>query len=130
MSIIPDPYRTDAEGFEHPTWCDVSGSCTAPSALRQRGVAEADVPVLLSNAHLGTARVVDGDRMVETKFTLQAWRMVDQPVTDEVEGIDLHIEAKDGRLKTVVLVTPSQVPDLVEAFADLARLAFPADGDR
>lgn len=123
--LEPDPahaYPVDDEGYEHPHWCRPD-LCTAPSMLRARNVNEADVPLNMRNAHLGGPEIVDGDRMVETRFTLQAWRMVDQPVTDEVEGVDLRVETKDERLAAFVFVTVEQLDPLTRAFAEVRDIA-------
>lgn len=123
MSVPESPYPLDAEGFEHPHWCDQS-ICTAPSSLRIRGQEESSVPFSLLGAHLGTAKVVEGDRTVETRFTLQPWRMVDQPVTNVVEGVDLRVETKDERLKAIVMTTVEQLGPLARAFAEVRDIAL------
>lgn len=123
MNSVPESvYPLDAEGFEHPHWCDQT-ICTSPSTLRIRGEQEASVPFILRDAHLGTPKVVDGDHYAETKFSIQPWRMVDQPVTDEVEGVDLHAEAKDERHRAVYPVTVSQLSPLARAFAEVRDIA-------
>lgn len=128
MSIIPDPYRTDAEGFEHPSWCDL-GQCTAPSALAQRGLAEADVPPYLRDNHLSTPWVIDAGRIGEVTYTVQAFRGVDQPVTDEVEGVDLVAEFTLQNLRVGLAVAVDQLGPLVRAFTGARDTAQPG-GDR
>lgn len=122
MDTVPsNPYPLDAEGFEHPRWCDLQ-LCTAPSSLRARGQDEADVPFTLRDAHLAAPHVVDGARIAEARYTLQAWQMVDRPVDDEVEGVDLQVERLDERLQVVFPVTLEQLAPLARAFGEVRDL--------
>jgi hypothetical protein len=125
MSSISVPsYLFDPEGFEHPRWCDL-GECTAPSALRQRGVDEAAVPLYLRGNHLTTPFVIEAAsaRAGEADFTVQAWRGVDQPVTNEVEGVDLVAEMTVQNLRIGLPVAVEQLGPLARAFAGLRDTA-------
>jgi hypothetical protein len=123
-----DPFRIDAEGMEHPSWCDLS-VCTAPSALRQRGAAEAGVPVYMTDNHLSTPWIIEAGRLGEVAYTVQAFRGVDQPVTDEVEGVDLVAEFTLQNLRVGLAVAVDQLGPLVRAFTGARDTAQPG-GDR
>lgn len=127
MHTVPIPaFPRDAEGSEHPNWCDLS-ECTAPSALRQRGVDEADLPDYTLDNHLSTPRTIAAAYGSEGAYIVQAWRGSNQPVEDGVNGVDLVADQHARNLRIGLLVSVAQVAPLAEAFADMARLIRPTD---
>src|ERR1044071_3726944 len=87
MSIptTPEPLERDP-AHEHPTWCD-RGTCTAPSSLIERGIAERDIPVHRRGSHFGPAHTIPTTRESEVAISLEQWRDAYQPVTDEPDGV-------------------------------------------
>lgn len=122
-------FRRDAEGFEHPDWCDL-GECTAPSALRQRGRTEADVPVYLRDNHLSTPWVVEAGRAGEVTYTVLVYRGSSQPVGNAVEGVDLVAEFTVQNLRIGLGVAVDQLPGLAAAFAGARDTAIAGGVER
>lgn len=115
LSSIPPEQR-------HPSWCD-RAVCTHPDSIAARGQVEADVPRHLRLIHAATPRTVDLDEHGEVKFTLLPWRFTDEPVTDEVQGVDLLCEWATMLLTVGVPIAPLQLGALIDAFTAVRAVA-------
>lgn len=123
MTTVPIPaFPRDAEGFEHPNWCDLT-ECTSPSALRIRS-AETDVPVYMQDHHLSTPQRVPAGRYGEVDFIVQVGRDTNQPVTDKVDGVDLIIDFPVCRLRVGLPVAVDQLGPLTQVLTAIRDIAI------
>jgi hypothetical protein len=117
QSTLPDPQ------FAHPTWCDVDGSCTAPDALRRRGISELEVDRWRRDQHWSAPRVVgkdDEDRQGEATFTFALTRWVYQPVTDEPDQLIMTISYVEYLMIIAAPVSGRQALVMAEALREYA----------
>lgn len=125
MNTLPDP------ALAHPSWCSPA-RCTSPDRLAERGVDERAVPRWLRDAHLSEPVVVgadlDNDRQAEATLTLQAWRWIFQPPTEDVDGVDITIDAVERNHRVTASISPHQVPLVVEAFIAMRDLVTSSAG--
>lgn len=119
---IPETGEARPVDLRHPSWCDVANSCTAPSALEARGVAEGDVPLYQRSVHRTTPVVVEVDEFSDTKIELYGWRWIYEPVTDVVQGVDVTLTLADRRAVFSATLTPSQIQPLAAALDGLRFL--------
>lgn len=112
--------------LQHPSWCSVANTCTAPDRLAERGVDPATVPMHRRDNHFGTAHVVPTTRTAEVELRLEAYRDVFDEVTELPDGVMLSWAAEYFGMTGTLLLAGEQIAPLATAFASLRDL-FEAD---
>lgn len=118
MSIVPDPSDLVDPALAHPTWC-FSATCTAPDRLLERRIDERDVPLSRRGSHFGEPHTIPTTRVSEVELTLELFRDVFTPVTDQPDGVVLtHYSEACGHGGALVL-TGEQLGPLATAAASM-----------
>lgn len=113
---------TDPVDLQHPSWCTVADTCTAPDRLAERGVDPSAVPMHRRDNHYGTAHVIGTSREAEVEIRLEPYRDVYQPVGEEPDGVLLTFAAEYFGFSGTLLLAGEQMGPLSTAFASLRDL--------
>lgn len=118
MTLPTPPAGERQPDLRHPTWCSPL-HCTGADRLSERSVDEQDVPLFQRGAHMSAPITIGIDDYSDTEITLQYWRWIFQRPTEEVEAVDITLALIDRRASFTATITPSQVPALAEALAQI-----------
>jgi hypothetical protein len=117
-----DILSTDPVDLQHPSWCYVAGTCTAPDRLAERGETEADVPRYRMSSHFGTAHVIPVSRVSEVEISLEPYRDVYQEVTETPDGVLMTWHAEYCGHHGTLHLAGEQLAPLATAFSSLRDL--------
>lgn len=117
-----DILSTDPVDLQHPSWCYVADTCTAPDRLAERGQTDADVPRYRMSSHFGTAHVIPTSRAAEVEVRLEPYRDVFQEVLEIPDGVLLTYFAEYCGHSGTLNLAGEQLAPLATAFASLRDL--------
>jgi hypothetical protein len=117
-----DILSTDPVNLQHPSWCSMADTCTAPDRLAERGQTDADVPRYRMGSHFGTAHVIPTSRVAEVEIRLEPFRDVYEEVTEQPDGVLLTYFAEYCAHGGTLNLAGEQLAPLATAFASLRDL--------